>query len=46
LLRVQTSLCIDDLAAAAGIVEDAVRLARMEGLEAHARAAEARRTPR
>ena len=44
-LRVQTSLRIDDLAAAAGIVEDAVRLARMEGLEAHARAAEARRTP-
>ena len=42
-LRVQTSLRIDDLAAAAPIVEDAVRLARMEGLEAHARAAEARR---
>jgi phosphoribosyl-ATP pyrophosphohydrolase/phosphoribosyl-AMP cyclohydrolase/histidinol dehydrogenase len=42
-LRVQTTLRIDDLAAAAGLVDDAVRLARMEGLEAHARAAEARR---
>ncbi len=42
-LRVQTWLRIDDLAAAAPVVEDAVALARMEGLEAHARAAEARR---
>jgi len=42
-LRVQTWLRIDDRAAAAPVVEDSVALARMEGLEAHARAAEQRR---
>jgi phosphoribosyl-ATP pyrophosphohydrolase/phosphoribosyl-AMP cyclohydrolase/histidinol dehydrogenase len=39
-LRVQTWLRVD---AAAEVVEDSVALARMEGLEAHARAAELRR---
>lgn len=42
-LRVRTWLRIDDLAASAPIVEDAVTLARVEGLEAHARAGERRR---
>lgn len=42
-LRVQTWLRLDDPAAAAEVVEDSVSLARMEGLEAHARAAELRR---
>ena len=41
-LRVQTRLELR--AAAASLVEDCVALARMEGLEAHARAAEARVT--
>ncbi len=42
-LRVQTWLRVDDARAAAEVVEDSVALARMEGLEAHARAAELRR---
>lgn len=41
-LRVQTWLDLDDMAAARPMVEDCVALARMEGLEAHARAAAAR----
>jgi phosphoribosyl-ATP pyrophosphohydrolase/phosphoribosyl-AMP cyclohydrolase/histidinol dehydrogenase len=41
-LRIRTGLDIRDAAAARGIVEDSVRLARLEGLEAHARAAERR----
>lgn len=41
-LRVRTWMRVDDLAAAQGLVNDAVALARIEGLEAHARAAEKR----
>lgn len=41
-LRVRTWLEIDDPVAARGMTEDAVTLARLEGLEAHARAAERR----
>jgi phosphoribosyl-ATP pyrophosphohydrolase/phosphoribosyl-AMP cyclohydrolase/histidinol dehydrogenase len=41
-LRVQTWMRLDDPAAAAPMVRDCVALARMEGLEGHARAAEAR----
>ena len=41
-LRVRTWLHIKDGDASQGIVEDAVTLARMEGLEGHARAAEKR----
>ena len=41
-LRVRTWLEIDDPAAARQMAEDAVCLARLEGLEAHARAAERR----
>jgi phosphoribosyl-ATP pyrophosphohydrolase/phosphoribosyl-AMP cyclohydrolase/histidinol dehydrogenase len=41
-LRVRTWLEIDDAAAAREMIEDAVALARLEGLEAHARAAEKR----
>lgn len=44
-LRVQTWLTLDAPAAARGLVDDCVALARMEGLEAHARAAAARRQP-
>ncbi|MCA9543309.1 MAG: histidinol dehydrogenase, partial [Myxococcales bacterium] len=43
-LRVRTWMRIDDRQAAAALVTDATRLARLEGLEAHARAA-ARRQP-
>ncbi len=42
-LRVRTWLRIDDPRGAPTLVEDAARLARLEGLEAHARAAERRR---
>lgn len=42
-LRVRTWMRIDDLRAASGLLEDAARLARLEGLEGHARAAERRR---
>ena len=42
-LRVRTWLRVDDPAAAREMVEDAVALARLEGLEGHARAAERRR---
>lgn len=42
-LRVRTWMRIDDLAGAQELVSDAVALARIEGLEAHARAAEMRR---
>lgn len=41
-LRAQTWLRLDDPAAARGLVQDSITLARVEGLEAHARAAEAR----
>jgi phosphoribosyl-ATP pyrophosphohydrolase/phosphoribosyl-AMP cyclohydrolase/histidinol dehydrogenase len=41
-LRVRTWLEIDDPCAARQLTEDAVALARLEGLEAHARAAERR----
>jgi phosphoribosyl-ATP pyrophosphohydrolase/phosphoribosyl-AMP cyclohydrolase/histidinol dehydrogenase len=41
-VRVHTWLRIDDAEAARQTVDDSVRLARMEGLEAHARAAEMR----
>ena len=42
-LRARTQLSIDDPRAARETIEDAVSLARIEGLEAHARAAERRR---
>ncbi len=42
-LRVRSWLELDDAAAAQSLVEDAVALGRLEGLEAHARAAERRR---
>ncbi len=42
-LRARTWMRIDDAEAAAGLVEDAARLARLEGLEGHARSAERRR---
>lgn len=41
-LRIRTYMRIDDVPASRGAVEDAVRLARIEGLEGHARAAEHR----
>ncbi len=41
-LRVQTWLRIDDPSATAAVAQDAAAMARLEGLEAHARAAEAR----
>lgn len=41
-LRLRTWMRIDDRAAAQEQVEDAIVLARMEGLEGHARAAERR----
>ena len=43
-LRVRTWMRIDDAAASHGLVSDAVQLARLEGLEGHARAAEKRLT--
>lgn len=42
-LRPQTWVRLDDPAGAAGLYDDAVSLARLEGLEAHARSAEVRR---
>lgn len=42
-LRTRTWLRLDDPAEARQLVDDAVRLARLEGLEAHARAAELRK---
>lgn len=42
-LRMRTWLRIDDPAAARQVVDDAVALARLEGLEGHARSAEKRR---
>jgi len=42
-LRVRTWMRIDDAQASQALVEDAAQLARLEGLEGHARAAEARR---
>jgi phosphoribosyl-ATP pyrophosphohydrolase/phosphoribosyl-AMP cyclohydrolase/histidinol dehydrogenase len=42
-LRFQTQLTIDDAAGAGEIIEDSIALARLEGLEAHARSAEKRR---
>ena len=41
-LRVRTWMRVDDPAASEPAVRDAVTLARVEGLEGHARAAEAR----
>ena len=41
-LRVRTWMRVDDTAASQGAVRDAVMLARIEGLEGHARAAEQR----
>lgn len=41
-LRMRTWLRIDDAEASQGLVRDAVQLARLEGLEGHARSAEAR----
>lgn len=41
-LRVRTWMAIDDAGAARTLVEDAVSLARLEGLEGHARSAEIR----
>jgi len=41
-LRARTWLRLDDAAEAKVLIDDAVRLARLEGLEAHARAAERR----
>jgi len=41
-LRIRTWMRVDDKKAAQGMVEDSVRMARLEGLEGHARAAEAR----
>lgn len=41
-LRVQTWLRVDDASASAEVARDAAAMARLEGLEAHARAAEAR----
>ncbi|MCC7381170.1 MAG: histidinol dehydrogenase [Deltaproteobacteria bacterium] len=43
-LRARTQIRIDDPAAARQLAEDAARLARLEGLEAHARAADLRST--
>ena len=42
-LRIRTWLRVDDAQAAAEVVADAAALARLEGLEGHARAADARR---
>lgn len=42
-LRVHTELAIDDPIAASQLADDAIALARLEGLEAHARAAEMRK---
>ncbi|KAL7534746.1 hypothetical protein ACHAWF_004935 [Thalassiosira exigua] len=42
-LRIRTWMRIDDRNACQHMVEDSVRMARLEGLEGHARAAEARR---
>jgi phosphoribosyl-ATP pyrophosphohydrolase/phosphoribosyl-AMP cyclohydrolase/histidinol dehydrogenase len=41
-LRIRTTLVVDDLDAAASVTENAVALARLEGLEGHARSAERR----
>jgi histidinol dehydrogenase len=41
-LRVRTWLRVDDPAAVRPLAQDAAQLARLEGLEAHARAAERR----
>lgn len=45
-LRCRTWLRVDSPTAAAELIDDAVALARMEGLEAHARSAERRHAPR
>lgn len=44
-LRVRTWMSMDDLQAGQVVVKDAVELARLEGLEGHARAAEKRLLP-
>jgi len=43
-LRIRTWMDIDDVKKSQELVEDAAKLARLEGLEGHARAAEKRRT--
>jgi phosphoribosyl-ATP pyrophosphohydrolase/phosphoribosyl-AMP cyclohydrolase/histidinol dehydrogenase len=45
-LRVRTWMRVDDPSAASGVLDDAAALARVEGLEGHARAAEIRRGTR
>ena len=45
-LKVSTWLQLSDEPEGARLIEDAARLARMEGLEAHARAADLRAGPR
>jgi histidinol dehydrogenase len=44
-LRVRTWMRMDDLASGQQVVRDALHLARLEGLEGHARAAEKRLLP-
>lgn len=41
-LRIRTWMMIDDAVASQQVVADSVQLARLEGLEGHARAAEKR----
>jgi histidinol dehydrogenase len=43
-LRIRTWMRIDDSAGSQGMVDDSIVMARLEGLEGHARAAEARST--
>ena len=42
-LRIRTWMRVDDKAASQGMVDDSVVMARLEGLEGHARAAETRK---
>jgi histidinol dehydrogenase len=42
-LRIRTWMRVDDAKASQGMVEDSIVMARLEGLEGHARAAEARK---
>lgn len=42
-LRIRTWMRVDDASASQGMVDDSVIMARLEGLEGHARAAEARK---
>ena len=45
-LRIRTWMRVDDSDKSQGMVDDSVVMARLEGLEGHARAAEARKRPR